>query len=94
MLYSRWVLIEGKGMYEVIGQYGRLNGLVASKSVPNGFHVVKEGVCDCEGFRFRKACVHVEAVKIFQQLEEKSRCRRCGERIQSKGTCRCTVAVK
>jgi hypothetical protein len=94
MVYSRWVQVKDKGLYEVIGSFGRLTGLVASKTVPNAFHVVKDGACDCEGFKFRKRCVHVEAVRLFNEIEARSRCKECGERLQSTGRCRCWTKVK
>lgn len=45
-----------------------LNGcaLVASKSEWGGWHVVKNGRCDCKGYQHRGTCRHVKAVESFQ----------------------------
>lgn len=44
----------------IIGGNG---ALVASKSEPNAWHVVKSGHCDCKGYAYRGHCRHVDAVR-------------------------------
>jgi len=48
---------------------------IESKSKPGTFHTVRKEYdqysCDCEGFRYRKACRHVELVYIKNEKEAK-----------------------
>ena len=39
-------------------------------SKPGKIHMIKNGICDCQGFRFREDCSHVLAVKKMQNIEK------------------------
>lgn len=65
------VAVSLKGTeYTVIKGTGNGNGngngtgaLVSSKTTVGGWHVIKSGACDCEGFTHRGKCSHLAAVK-------------------------------
>jgi len=42
---------------------GKNGSLVSSKSQPGGWHIVKDGACDCKGFEYRGKCRHLAAVE-------------------------------
>ena len=47
---------------------GGNGALVSSASVPGGWHVVKDGTCDCLGYQYRGRCRHVAAVAEARTL--------------------------
>ena len=59
--------IQVKGEQIILGSRG---ALVASQSQPGGWHVVRDGQCDCRGFQYRGRCRHVTAVAAAQQPDD------------------------
>jgi hypothetical protein len=53
---------------------------VASRSRKGLWHTVKDGRCDCQGFRHRGTCRHIELAVGLQgeQPAAKGTCRTCG----------------
>ncbi len=39
---------------------------IKSSSAPDKSYVISNGICECKGYRFRKTCSHVQAVKMMQ----------------------------
>ena len=52
--------VEVNGDQVIVGGNG---ALVASKSEPGGWHVVRNGGCDCEGYQYRGRCRHIAAAQ-------------------------------
>lgn len=37
-------------------------------------YIIKSGICECIGFRYRNTCSHAQAVKMIQQKPEETIC--------------------
>ena len=60
------VIATAKGEYSLIpGATGA--ALVSSKTTAGGWHVVKCGRCDCQGFEYRGRCAHLDAIACYQR---------------------------
>jgi len=59
--------IESLGEQVILGTNG---ALVASKSQPGVWYVVRLGACQCKGFTYRGHCRHVEAIKAWHRAHQ------------------------
>jgi len=59
--------IEVNGEQVILGGNG---ALVASKSQPGVWYVVRAGQCQCKGYQYRSRCRHLDAVKSYSRAHQ------------------------
>lgn len=61
MFQGTTVQVSGR-RYQVIGDTTK--AMVSSASHVNGWHVIRNGACDCDGYKYRGRCSHLEAIAV------------------------------
>lgn len=96
MLMERAVIVRARA-YRVIPVPHA--ALVSSARQQGGWHVVRDGQCDCPSYLYRRHCVHLDAVAAAPGVPEvvlgpavpteRPLCRECGREPVSAGRQEC-----
>ncbi len=71
---------------------GTDGALVSSATHQGGWHLVRDGQCDCPSSLYRRRCAHIDAVAVAlgpAQPTQRALCRECGQEPAAPGRRAC-----